>query len=324
MGRREQRERERKRAASSCKSIEHFLPIVKKSCSSEGQPSTSPSDLSCSTSVNVVSDSVQPSLNLVQNSTTCCTTSDIVIQVSPTITPSGPESSVGLSTEPCSSSSVSTSILLDPQLHQPPIISQSDSFHPDIGKIYADSKLSSLNFCSTIQSLSASEKYALLKKHDKPSEHHLFPCTMFGNYNRQFQFKWFDLYPWIVYSTVVEGIFCIFCALFCVNRDGMASLVNKPFCSWNKFHEKCKNHGSSKIHHQSMLAAETFVNSIEHPETGLIGTMDAKRIANIAQNRVILKFIIEATLFCAKQCIALRGIVKIWNLAKILVIFLVF
>ena len=307
MGRREQRERERKRAASSCKSIEHFLPIVKKSCSSEGQPSTSPSDLSCSTSVNVVSDSVQPSLNLVQNSTTCCTTSDIVIQVSPTIIPSGPESSVGLSTEPCSSSSVSTSILLDPQLHQPPIISQSDSFHPDIGKIYADSKLSSLNFCSTIQSLSASEKYALLKKHDKPSEHHLFPCTMFGNYNRQFQFKWFDIYPWIVYSTVVEGIFCIFCALFCVNRDGMASLVNKPFCSWNKFHEKCKNHGSSKIHHQSMLAAETFVNSIEHPETGLIGTMDAKRIANIAQNRVILKFIIEATLFCAKQCIALRG-----------------
>ena len=307
MGRREQRERERKRAASSCKSIEHFLPIVKKSCSSEGQPSTSPSDLSCSTSVNVVSDSVQPSLNLVQNSTTCCTTSDIVIQVSPTITPSGPESSVGLSTEPCSSSSVSTSILLDPKLHQPPIISQSDSFHPDIGKIYADSKLSSLNFCSTIQSLSASEKYALLKKHDKPSEHHLFPCTMFGNYNRQFQFKWFDIYPWIVYSTVVEGIFCIFCALFCVNRDGMASLVNKPFCSWNKFHEKCKNHGSSKIHHQSMLAAETFVNSIEHPETGLIGTMDAKRIANIAQNRVILKFIIEATLFCAKQCIALRG-----------------
>ena len=115
------------------------------------------------------------------------------------------------------------------------------------------------------------------------------------------------MYPWIVYSTVVEGVFCIFCTLFCINRDGMASLVNKPFCSWNIFHEKCKNHGSSKIHHQSMLAAETFVNSIEHPETGLIGTMDNKRIANIAQNRVILKFIIEATLFCAKQCIALRG-----------------
>ena len=46
---------------------------------------------------------------------------------------------------------------------------------------------------------------------------------------------------------------------------------------------------------------------IEHPETGLVATMDTKHIANIAQNRVVLKFIIEAILFCAKQCIALRG-----------------
>ena len=35
--------------------------------------------------------------------------------------------------------------------------------------------------------------------------------------------------------------------------------------------------------------------------------MDAKRKANIAQNRVILKFVIEATQFCAKQCIELIG-----------------
>ena len=34
--------------------------------------------------------------------------------------------------------------------------------------------------------------------------------------------------------------------------------------------------------------------------------MVTKRIANIAQNKVILKFIIEAILFCAKQCITLR------------------
>ena len=38
-------------------------------------------------------------------------------------------------------------------------------------------------------------------------------------------------------------------------------------------------------------------NRIEHPETGLIATVDTKH----------LKFIIEAILFCAKQCIALRG-----------------
>ena len=75
MRRREQRERERKRAATSCKSIE---PVVKKSCCAQGQPSHS--DTSSTTSVH---DSVQSSL--AQNSTTCCNTSDI--QASPTRSP---------------------------------------------------------------------------------------------------------------------------------------------------------------------------------------------------------------------------------------------
>ena len=64
-------------------------------------------------------------------------------------------------------------------------------------------------------------------------------------------------------------------------------------------------------------------NRIEHPETGLITTMDTKRIANIAQNRVVLKFIIEAILFCAKQCVALRGDCEDLEV-KILVIVLAF
>ena len=109
------------------------------------------------------------------------------------------------------------------------------------------------------------------------------------------------MYPWIVYNTVVEGVFCIFCALFCDNHDAMGCFVNEPCFSWNKFHEKCKTHGSCKKHHQSVFAAETLANRIEHPETGLIATMDTKCIANIAQNRVVLKFIVEAILFCANN-----------------------
>ena len=190
--------------------------------------------------------SVQSSL--VQTSTTGCATSDI--QASPT---RSPVSSVSLteifistgsqihsSTEPCSSSSVH-SAMIQSQVHQPPIFCKSeDSFHPDIGNIYVDCKQNSRNFCTSIQSLSAAEKYALFKKHNKPPEDHAFPCTLFGKYNRRFQFKWLDMYPWIVYSTVVEGVFCIFCALFCDNRDAMGCFVNEPCFSWNKFHEKCK------------------------------------------------------------------------------------
>ena len=36
-----------------------------------------------------------------------------------------------------------------------------------------------------------------------------------------------------------------------------------------------------------MFAAETLANRIEHPETGLIATMDTKHIANIARGSQI-------------------------------------
>ena len=138
----------------SCKSIEHFLPVVKKSCSAQGHDQPSYSDTS---SIIFVHDSVQSSL--AQNSTTCCTTSDIPASPTPS-----PVSSVSLtkrfistsgsqihsSTEPCLSSSV-RSTTFEPQVHQPSIVSQpGDSFHPDIGIIYVDCKLKSRNFCTSI------------------------------------------------------------------------------------------------------------------------------------------------------------------------------
>ena len=186
MGRREQRERERKRAATSCKSIEHFFAC------SEAELQRSRSAQSHTSTTTSVHDSVQSSL--AQNSTACCTTSDTPASPTPS-----PVSSVSLtkcfistgsqihsSTEPCLSSSVH-STTFEPQVHQPPIFSQSgDSVHPDIGIIYVDCKQNSRNFCTSIQCLSAAEKYALFKKHNKPSEDHAFPYTLFGKYNRRF------------------------------------------------------------------------------------------------------------------------------------------
>ena len=79
------------------------------------------------------------------------------------------------------------------------------------------------------------------KKYNKPSEDHVCPCTLFGKYNMQMiQFKWLDMYPWIVYNTVVECVFCIFCALF--SDNAMGCFVNEPCFSLNKFHEKCIKH----------------------------------------------------------------------------------
>ena len=39
----------------------------------------------------------------------------------------------------------------------------------------------------------------------------------------------------------------------------------------------------------------------------MLNLLDKKRVENIGRNREIVKCIAEAILFCAKQCIALRG-----------------
>ena len=111
----------------------------------------------------------------------------------------------------------------------------------------------------------------------------------------------------MVYSTAVDGVFCKFCALFCDCRHKKGQFVNEPFRGWNKINEKVKEHEKCSYHQASLKAAEDFIERVEFPETCVYNHLDKMHSENIARNRAILKCIIEAILFCAKQCIALRG-----------------
>ena len=56
-----------------------------------------------------------------------------------------------------------------------------------------------------------------------------------------------------------------------------------------------------------MIAAQTFRESIENPSTTLTCVFDKEKEKRIEENRQILKAIARAVLYCARQCIALRG-----------------
>ena len=79
----------------------------------------------------------------------------------------------------------------------------------DLGRLYQMS-----SFYTTINSLSPSEKYNLLTNHKKPSRQHQFPTTYIGGCNRSFRPSSLEEHPWMVYSEMVDGVFCIYCALF--------------------------------------------------------------------------------------------------------------
>ena len=70
---------------------------------------------------------------------------------------------------------------------------------------------------------------------------------------------------------------------------------------------KFANNEKTSYHQCSLQSAEQLVHSVEHPKTNLPALFSSRRADNIARNRGILKFVASAVLFCAKQCIALRG-----------------
>ena len=160
-----------------------------------------------------------------------------------------------------------------------------------------------------LKSLSTAERYALLKHNKQPSSSYIYPVTLIGKYRRRFRPSWLNQYRWIAYSKKCDGVFCVFCALLGDNhsRATMGSFANEPFRSWNKMIEKCDEQEHAKFHQTSLKVADEFCYAVEHPQAGVLNLLDKKRVENIGRNREILKCITEAILFCAKQCIALRG-----------------
>ena len=171
----------------------------------------------------------------------------------------------------------------------------------DFGMIYSCSKVPN-DFIVAIQRLTSTERYSLLKHHEVPPCDHIFPVSSFGKSNRKFKPKWLTQNTSMVYSTAVDGVFCKFCALFSHSRHTKGQFVNEPFRGWNKINEKIKEHEKCSYHQASLKAAEDFIETIEFPETRVSNHLDKMRSENIARNRAILKSIIEAILFCAKQC----------------------
>lgn len=178
--------------------------------------------------------------------------------------------------------------------------------HSDIGTVFQRAK-SPNAFAVAVQALSTAEKFSLLKCDTALPLDFVFPITSIGQYNRRFQPKWLLQYSWMMYSISADGAFCKFCAIFCDNRNTKGQFVNEPFRAWNKMKEKAKDHEHTSYHQLSVKMAEGFISTIESPERCVISLVDEARIQNIGRNREILKFIIDAILFCAKQCIALRG-----------------
>ena len=70
----------------------------------------------------------------------------------------------------------------------------------DIGKFY-----------KSISKFSDDKKHQMLTNVWKPGPTYCFPSNSSG---RKFQYKWFDRFPWLVYSRELDGACCLNCVAF--------------------------------------------------------------------------------------------------------------
>ena len=180
----------------------------------------------------------------------------------------------------------------------------------DVGSLIEQSKGDDEQLINRVQSMSAPEKYFLLKNHSCPADDYDFPKRFCGGCNRTFRVEWLKHHPWLVYSLKLDGAFCLPCVLFngksaSANISGV--LVTKPFTAWQKKSEKFSEHEKTKYHQASLELSDVLIRSVEHPEMSLPAMINTKRALNITQNRAVLKSIARAVQFCGKQCIGLRG-----------------
>lgn len=106
---------------------------------------------------------------------------------------------------------------------------------------------------------------------------------------------------WLSYSPSTDRIYCISSKLFGLNK-AKNSLMANGSNDWTNLNRNIKNHECSTEHLQAEISRGLY---LKNNRIDLEIVEYANR--NIAENREVLRIIIEILLFTARQNIALRG-----------------
>ncbi|XP_072174513.1 52 kDa repressor of the inhibitor of the protein kinase-like [Diadema setosum] len=299
-GRRNEEKRKNKRAAETCQSITKFFKSSASSTTSsssgtDGSGAVIQSDLSSTTGSSTSSGTdgsgavIQSDLSSTTDSSSGTDGSGAVIQ----------------SDQSDERNVMETGVQVQLAAAESRTKSVGENLKHDLGEILS-ATMSVSDIKTKLSAMSDDQKYTLLKHHSKPCDGFIFPSQYEGGCNRSFQRSWLDSYPWLIYSKCLDGAFCIYCALFASPRDNLGILVNKPFTKWRKKSEYIGPHAMKGHHIEAQNAAMDFIAKIDHPEKTVEAYSKSLSGQNYQNNLHILRYCVEAVLFCGRQCIALR------------------
>ena len=156
-------------------------------------------------------------------------------------------------------------------------------------------------------SIPADSKYQLLTNHFKPGVDYKFPKSVSG---RAFQYRWLQLYPWLVYSKQENGGYCLPCVLFAscgYHRSDPGILVRRPLISFPKALELFHKHKAKDYHKTAVVRADEFLQVMKNQQPSIRHRINQALADTISSNRLKLASIVKTILLCGRQNIALRG-----------------
>lgn len=123
--------------------------------------------------------------------------------------------------------------------------------------------------------------------------------------------EWLVAYPFLVYSKIKDGLFCLCCVIFptsCQRGAGRAKLlISTPYQNWKDALSDIKQHAVLQYHMQSMAMMEAFIDVMQNPSHRLELTFSTQEKEQVKKNRTFLRSIIKCLEVCGRQGIGLRG-----------------
>lgn len=146
-------------------------------------------------------------------------------------------------------------------------------------------------------------KFLALKEGPFQPKNILYPVIN----GRKFREAWFTQYQWLEYSSALNAAFCFFCRAFYKPNKMDDAFTCKGYNNWKKAIEKFNSHQKTNQHLESSLKVEEFKKTLRVNCGSIAHKLDSQRSKIVTENRQYLSEILKTILYCAKQCIALRG-----------------
>ena len=152
------------------------------------------------------------------------------------------------------------------------------------------------------------EKYRLMKNHFVPECNYKFPQDPVTK--QSFQHKWLmDNRPWLVYSKLKNGGFCLPCIFFATGYCGQdpGVLVTRPMTNFKKALEQFEQHRRKDYHAGAITQAEQFLSTQDGKQVDIKRSIPLSMAERVSKNRQRILSIVKILMFCGRQNIPIRG-----------------